>query len=152
MLTDLKKRCQAFPSIANPIQIEQPTVQYKSYQVHFSWTWESRRCLGNASIAGWAQITWACIELDLLVNGHTLFQWGDHNLLVLSVQMHFAEAHPIAAKDPIRLWVRCTLGDIFTSVLLRQQIQHFDDWRDRYEMLDKQHLLFRIQLYITTPY
>ena len=36
ILLDLKKHCQAFPSIANSILIELPTAQYNSYQARFS--------------------------------------------------------------------------------------------------------------------
>ena len=73
----------------------------------------------------------------------------DRSPLDHGVGMYSVEADPLPAKDVDRLSARCTLGDIFTSVLLRQQIQHFDGWRDRYERPDKQHLLFRIQMYIT---
>jgi hypothetical protein len=73
------------------------------------------------------------------------FAMDDHSPLDHGVAMHFVEAHALPAKDTDRLWDRPTVGDIFTSVLLRQRIQHFDGRRDRYKRSDEQHLLFRIK-------
>jgi len=36
ILLDFKKRCQAFPSIANPILSKRAIARYSSYQVRFS--------------------------------------------------------------------------------------------------------------------